>query len=98
MRGTYTHFNTDFSKDVLHLAALGFKQISVEPVVAEETDDYAIKEEDLPVLFKEYDDLAAEMVRRNKAGNGFNFFHFMIDLEGGPCVYKRCLLYTSRCV
>ena len=89
VRGTYTHFNTDFSKDVLHLADLGFKQISVEPVVAEETDDYAIKEEDLPVLFKEYDDLAAEMVRRNKAGNGFNFFHFMIDLEGGPCVYKR---------
>ena len=89
IRGTYTHFNTDFSKDVLHLADLGFKQISVEPVVAEETDDYAIKEEDLPVLFKEYDDLAAEMVRRNKAGNGFNFFHFMIDLEGGPCVYKR---------
>ena len=88
-RGTYTHFNTDISKDVLHLADLGFKQISVEPVVAEETDDYAIKEEDLPVLFKEYDDLAAEMVRRNKAGNGFNFFHFMIDLEGGPCVYKR---------
>ena len=89
VRGTYTHFNTDFSKDVLHLADLGFKQISVEPVVAEETDDYAIKEEDLPVLFKEYDDLAAEMVRRNKAGNGFNFFHFMIDLQGGPCVYKR---------
>lgn len=89
VRGTYTHFNTDFSKDVLHLADLGFKQISVEPVVAEETDDYAIKEEDLPVLFKEYDDLAAEMVRRNKAGEGFNFFHFMIDLEGGPCVYKR---------
>ena len=89
VRGTYTHFNTDFSKDVLHLADLGFKQISVEPVVAEETDDYAIKEEDLPVLFKEYDDLAAEMVRRNKAGNGFNFFHFMIDLEGGPCVAKR---------
>ena len=89
VRGTYTHVNTDFSKDVLHLADLGFKQISVEPVVAEETDDYAIKEEDLPVLFKEYDDLAAEMVRRNKAGNGFNFFHFMIDLEGGPCVYKR---------
>ena len=55
VRGTYTHFNTDFSKDVLHLADLGFKQISVEPVVAEETDDYAIKEEDLPVLFKEYD-------------------------------------------
>ena len=81
---------------MLHLADLGFKQISVEPVVAEETDDYAIKEEDLPVLFKEYDDLAAEMVRRNKAGNGFNFFHFMIDLEGGPCVYKRRYRVFSR--
>lgn len=89
VRGTYTHFNTDFSKDVLHLADLGFKQISVEPVVAQPTDEYALKDSDLPVLFDEYDRLAAEMVKRNKAGNGFNFFHFMIDLEGGPCVYKR---------
>ena len=89
VRGTFTHYNTDFSKDVLHLADLGFKQISVEPVVAQPTDDYALTEEDLPVLFEEYDKLAAEMVRRNKEGNAFNFFHFMIDLEGGPCVYKR---------
>lgn len=89
VRGTYTHFNTDFSKDVLHLADLGFKQISVEPVVAQPTDEYALKESDLPVLFDEYDRLAAEMVKRNKAGNGFNFFHFMIDLNGGPCVAKR---------
>lgn len=81
VRGTYTHFNTDFSKDVLHLADLGFKQISVEPVVAQPTDEYALKDSDLPVLFDEYDRLAAEMVKRNKAGNGFNFFHFMIDLE-----------------
>ena len=80
MRCTYTHFNTDFSKDVLHLADLGFKQISVEPVVAQPTDEYALNESDLPVLFDEYDRLAAEMVKRNKAGNGFNFFHFMIDL------------------
>lgn len=89
VRGTYTHFNTDFSKDVLHLADLGFKQISVEPVVAQPTDEYALKDSDLPVLFDEYDRLAAEMVKRNKAGNGFNFFHFMIDLNGGPCVAKR---------
>ena len=89
VRGTYTHYNTDFAKDVLHLADLGFKQISVEPVVAQPSDDYALTEEDLPVLFAEYDKLAAEMVRRKKEGNGFNFFHFMIDLEGGPCVYKR---------
>ena len=89
VRGTYTHFNTDFSEDVLHLADLGFKQISVEPVVAQETDDYALREEDLPKLFAEYDKLAAEMVERKKQGKDFNFFHFMIDLEGGPCVYKR---------
>ncbi len=89
VRGTFTHYNTDFSKDVLHLADLGFKQISVEPVVAEDTDEYALRESDLPILFEEYDKLAAEMVRRNKERKGFNFFHFMIDLEGGPCVYKR---------
>ncbi len=89
VRGTFTHYNLDFSKDVLHLADLGFQQISVEPVVAQETDDYAIREEDLPKLFEEYDLLAKEMVRRQKEGKGFNFFHFMIDLEGGPCVAKR---------
>ncbi len=89
VRGTFTHHNLDFSKDVLHLADLGFKQISVEPVVAENTADYAIREEDLPVLMKQYDELALEMIRRRKEGKGFNFFHFMIDLEGGPCVAKR---------
>lgn len=89
VRGTYTHYNTDFSKDVLHLADLGFRQISVEPVVAQPDDPYALTEEDLPVLFEQYDLLAKEMIRRGKEGNGFNFFHFMIDLEGGPCVYKR---------
>jgi len=89
VRGTFTHYNLDFSKDVLHLADLGFRQISVEPVVAQETDDYAIREEDLPQLFAEYDALAKEIVRREKEGCGFQFFHFMIDLEGGPCVAKR---------
>lgn len=89
VRGTFTHHNLDFSKDVLHLANLGFKQVSVEPVVAQETDDYAIREEDLPKLYREYDDLAIQMVQRRKEGNDFNFFHFMIDLEGGPCVAKR---------
>lgn len=89
VRGTFTHHNPDFSKDVLHLADLGFKQISVEPVVAQEEDDYAIREEDLPKLFEEYDSLAAEMVKRHKHGDDFHFFHFMIDLEGGPCVAKR---------
>ena len=89
VRGTFTHFNQDFSKDVLHLADLGFKQISVEPVVAPPEEEYAIREEDLPKLFAEYDALAAEMVERKKSGRDFNFFHFMIDLEGGPCVAKR---------
>ena len=89
VRGTFTHNNLDFSNDVLHLADLGFKQISVEPVVAQPTEDYAIREEDIPQLYEEYDKLAAEMVKRHKNGNDFNFFHFMIDLEGGPCVAKR---------
>lgn len=89
VRGTYTHHNLDFAEDVLHLADLGFQQISVEPVVAQETDDYAIRKEDLPQLFAEYDRLAQEMIRRKQEGRGFNFFHFMIDLEGGPCVAKR---------
>lgn len=89
VRGTYTHDNLDFSEDVLHLADLGFQQISVEPVVAEATDPYAITEADLPALKEEYDKLAMEMARRRREGRGFNFFHFMIDLEGGPCVAKR---------
>ena len=89
VRGTFTRYNLDFCEDVLHLADLGFDQISVEPVVAQETDDYAIREADLPMLFREYDKLAAEMVRRHGNPGEFTFFHFMIDLEGGPCVYKR---------
>lgn len=89
VRGTFTHYNLDFASDVLHLADLGFKQISVEPVVAPPEADYAIREEDLPVIFEQYDILAREMIRREREGEGFNFFHFMIDLTGGPCVYKR---------
>ena len=89
VRGTFTHYNLDFAADVLHLADLGFKQISVEPVVAPPTEDYAIRVEDLPIIFEQYDILAKEMIKRHKEGRGFNFFHFMIDLTGGPCVYKR---------
>ena len=89
VRGTFTHHNLDFSKDVLHLADLGFEQISVEPVVAPPEEDYAIQEADIPVLLEEYDKLAKEIIRYRKEGKGFNFFHFMIDLEGGPCVAKR---------
>ncbi len=89
VRGTFTHYNLDFSEDVIHLADLGFQQISVEPVVAQPTDPYAITEADLPKLKAEYDKLAAEMLKRRKEGRPFNFFHFMIDLQGGPCVAKR---------
>lgn len=89
VRGTFTHFNTDFDKDVLHLADLGFKQISVEPVVADPSCDYAITEEDIEKICDSYDRLAKEMLKRNAKGCGFNFFHFMIDLSGGPCVAKR---------
>lgn len=89
VRGTFTRNNLDFSRDVLHLADLGFQQVSVEPVVAGPEEPYAIREEDLPQLFEEYDSLAREMVARKKNGTDFNFFHFMIDLEGGPCVAKR---------
>lgn len=89
VRGTYTHFNTDFAADVLHLADEGFQQISVEPVVAQPEEPYALTDADIPVLLEQYDILADEMLKRRKEGRGFNFFHFMIDLEGGPCVYKR---------
>ena len=89
VRGTFTHFNKDFAADVLSLADKGFKQISVEPVVAPASEPYAIQEEDLPELCEQYDLLAKEIVKRDRAGKHFNFFHFMIDLEGGPCVAKR---------
>lgn len=89
VRGTFTRYNKDFAEDVIHLADLGFEQLSVEPVVADETQDYAIREEDVPALFEEYDKLALEYIKRKKEGKGFQFFHFMIDLEGGPCVAKR---------
>ncbi len=89
VRGTFTHYNTDFAADVLHLHDLGFEQISVEPVVAPSSADYALKESDLPLLLEQYDLLAKEILKRRAEGRYVNFFHFMIDLEGGPCVAKR---------
>ncbi len=89
LRGTYTAFNKDFSADILHMADLGFKEISIEPVVAEPSAPYALKESDLPELLEQYEILANEMVKRNKKGEGFTFYHYMIDLDGGPCVVKR---------
>ena len=89
VRGTYTRNNLDFAKDVIHMADLGFEQISVEPVVADKSESYAIREEDIDTLIKQYDELTAEMIKRKKEGKPFNFFHFMIDLSGVPCVAKR---------
>ena len=89
IRGTFTKYNIDFYEDVIHMADLGFKQISVEPVVADENMPYAITEKELPAIFAEYEKLANEIYKRRKQGNDFNFFHFNIDLSGGPCVMKR---------
>jgi len=90
IRGTYTRANLDFAADVLHFADEGFDQISVEPVVLDNNDELSLREEDLPILFAEYEKLALEMIERHKNGQDFNFFHFMIDLDAGPCLYKRC--------
>ncbi len=89
VRGTFTHHNLDFSEDVKHLAELGFKQISVEPVVSLPSEPYAITEEDIEKVFSEYDNLAKYIIESKKEGKDFNFFHFMLDLSGGPCVAKR---------
>ncbi len=89
VRGTFTRHNLDFAEDVLHMADLGFRKLSMEPVVAPKEAEYALRKEDLPVIFEQYDLLAREMLKREKEGSGFQFFHFMLDLSGGPCVYKR---------
>ena len=89
MRGTYTRYNLDFAEDILHMADMGFKQLSIEPVVAPSNAPYALREEDLPVLFEQYEKLAVEMLQRKKRGEGFTFYHYMIDLMGGPCIAKR---------
>ena len=89
VRGTFTRYNMDFANDVLHLAELGFKQVSVEPVVGDSKLAYTFQSEDLPILFAEYERLAEEMLSRGGTAEDFNFFHFMIDLSGGPCVAKR---------
>jgi len=87
VRGTFTADNLDFAEDVLHVADMGFWGLSIEPVVTSGLS--AIKEEHLPAIFDEYDRLAAEYTRRRKNGNGFTFFHFMVDLGAGPCRLKR---------
>ncbi|AXU54626.1 TPA: thioether cross-link-forming SCIFF peptide maturase [Clostridioides difficile] len=89
IRGTFTRDNLDFSEDVMHFADLGFKLTSVEPVVGDESNPYALREEDLPKIFEEYEKFAVEYADRQLQGDGFKFFHFMIDLNQGPCVIKR---------
>ena len=89
MRGTFTHHNTDFTNDIFHMADLGFTELSMEPVVCSPNDPSALTDEDLPVLFEQYEILAKEMIKRKKNGNGFTFYHYMIDLKNGPCIYKR---------
>lgn len=89
VRGTYTKYNLDFSEDVFHLYEQGFDQISVEPVVAPDTAPYALTENELPAIFSEYDKLAERLLENDKNGKHFNFFHFMLDLDQGPCAIKR---------
>lgn len=89
MRGTFTHNNVDFTNDIFHMVDLGFKELSMEPVVCPPGDPYALTKEDLPKLFEQYEILAKEMLKRKKEGNGFTFYHYMLDLKNGPCIYKR---------
>ncbi len=89
MRGTYTAYNRDFAADVLAMADLGFRETSIEPVVADPDAPYALREEDLPQLYDEYEKLALEMLEREERGEGFSFYHYTVDLTGGPCIYKR---------
>ena len=89
VRGTFTHNNTDFTNDIFHMADLGFTELSMEPVVCAPGEEYALTEEDLPVLFEQYEILAKEMLRREREGRPFTFYHYMLDLTGGPCIYKR---------
>lgn len=89
MRGTYTSYNRDFAADVIAMADMGFKETSIEPVVSDPKAPYALHEEDIPKLFAEYEKLANEMLERRRNGEGFNFYHYSVDMEGGPCIYKR---------
>ncbi len=89
MRGTFTHANPDFLEDIKTMLNLGFTELSMEPVVAAEGDEAALTEEDKPVVMKQYDELAELMLKRDKEGKPFTFYHYMIDLAGGPCIYKR---------
>lgn len=89
MRGTFTHANPDFTKDINEMLRLGFDQLSMEPVVCAPDDEAALTQEDLPVILKQYELLAEDMLQKARDGKGYTFYHYMIDLKGGPCIYKR---------
>ncbi len=89
IRGTYTHNNPDFMKDILHMLDLGFSELSMEPVVCDPSDQYALTESDKDIIFEQYELLAREMIERKQNNKPFTFYHYMLDLESGPCIYKR---------
>ena len=89
VRGTFIRYYTDFVEDFKHMADLGFKEISIEPVVSAPECDYSIREEDVAPICEQYDKLALDIIDRHKKGKPVTFFHYMLDLNGGPCVYKR---------
>ncbi|MBE6916101.1 MAG: thioether cross-link-forming SCIFF peptide maturase [Ruminococcaceae bacterium] len=89
MRGTFTHRNPDFLKDIQQMLDLGFTELSMEPVVCAPGEESELTQEDLPIVLKQYEDLAMLMCKREKEGRPFTFYHYMIDLTGGPCIYKR---------
>ena len=89
MRGTFTHYNPDFSEDIKTMLDLGFTELSMEPVVTKKGDASELTEEDLPVVLSQYEELAKLMLKKDKEGKPFTFYHYMIDLTDGPCIYKR---------
>lgn len=89
IRGTFTHHNRDFTEDIEHMLELGFTELSMEPVVCDPQDEYALRQEDMPQLFDQYERLAELMLERKLAGKPFNFYHYSLDLTHGPCIYKR---------
>lgn len=89
MRGTFTHHNPDFLNDIKAMLDLGFTELSMEPVVCAPDDPSALTEEDLPIVLKQYEELAELLIEHRKQGKPFTFYHYMIDLKGGPCIYKR---------
>ena len=89
IRGTFTHYNPDFTEDIKHMLDLGFTELSMEPVVCNPDSEFALTDEDLPILFEQYEKLAQLMIERKKEGRPFTFYHYMLSLKSGPCIYKR---------